>query len=81
MRELSDAKLSYVTRRITDWTSARLTAFVRDPHPGDVVAAEVTGLGELEFLEDVHGRRVRLYPGDVVVGAYGNRYATDFYEG
>jgi hypothetical protein len=42
-----------------------------------VVAAEVSTLGELGFLEDVHGRRARLYPDDVVLGAYGNRYATD----
>jgi hypothetical protein len=81
MQDLSDAKRGYVTRRISDWRRARLAGFVSQPRPGDVVAAEVTGLGELEFLEDVHGRRARLYPGDVVLGAYGNRYATDFYEG
>jgi hypothetical protein len=41
----------------------------------------VIRIGAHEFLEDPQGRRARLYPGDVVVGAYGNRYATDFYEG
>jgi hypothetical protein len=41
----------------------------------------VASLGAHEYLEDPHGRRMRLYPGDLVVGAYGNRYATDFYEG
>jgi hypothetical protein len=81
MRDLSDAKHGYVTRRVANWSAVRLAGFVRHPRPGDLVAAEVSNLGELEFLEDVHGRRARLYPGDVVVGAYGNRYATDFYEG
>ncbi|WP_346279081.1 DUF1611 domain-containing protein [Pseudonocardia sp.] len=81
MRDLSDAKRGYVTRRISGWGRARLAGFVPQPRLGDVVAAEVIGLGELEFLEDVHGRRARLYPGDVVLGAYGKRYATDFYEG
>jgi hypothetical protein len=47
------------------------------PRLGNVVAAEVSTLGEPGFLEDVHGRRARLYPNDVVLGAYGNRYATD----
>jgi hypothetical protein len=32
-------------------------------------------------VEDPHGRRVRLHPGDLVIGAHGNRYVTDFYEG
>jgi len=45
------------------------------------VVARVAELGAHEHLEDPHGRRMRLYPGDVLVGAYGNRYATDFYEG
>jgi len=45
------------------------------------VVARVANLGAHEHLEDPHGRRMRMYPGDVLVGAYGNRYATDFYEG
>ena len=51
------------------------------PRLGDCVVARVGRVGVHEFLEDPCGRRARLYPGDVVVGAYGNRYATDFYEG
>ncbi|MGW7003500.1 DUF1611 domain-containing protein [Streptomyces sp. NPDC054933] len=43
--------------------------------------AEVTRVGGHERLEDAHGRGVRLHKGDLVVGACGNRYATDFYEG
>ncbi|GAA1909808.1 DUF1611 domain-containing protein [Streptantibioticus ferralitis] len=38
-------------------------------------------MGGHERLEDAHGRGVRLHKGDLVVGACGNRYATDFYEG
>ena len=53
----------------------------REPRLGDLVVARVVSVGEHDHLENVHGRRMRLYPGDVVVGALGNRYATDFYEG
>ncbi|WP_255918414.1 DUF1611 domain-containing protein [Streptomyces humicola] len=45
------------------------------------MVATVVKVGAHDHLEDVHGRRVRLYPDDIVVGAYGNRYATDFFEG
>ncbi|HEY6797868.1 MAG TPA: hypothetical protein VI248_24595 [Kineosporiaceae bacterium] len=45
------------------------------------MCATVESLGERRELEDWHGRRAQLYVGDLVVGAYGNRYATDFYEG
>lgn len=81
MWQLSEAKWGYVTRRIGDRTRMRVSDVAVPPKLGGFVFAGVSRLGEHEFLEDVHGRRVRLYPGDVIVGAYGNRYATDFYEG
>lgn len=81
VRELSTAKWSYVTRRVTDRGHTRLTGVVREPRPGDLIVASVAGLGEHECIENIHGRRAHLYPSDLIVGAYGNRYATDFYEG
>jgi hypothetical protein len=80
MRDLSVAKWSYVTRRIADRSGCRLGQ-IAPPALGDLVVATVSGLGAHEGLEDVHGRRVRLHVGDLIVGAYGNRYASDFYEG
>jgi hypothetical protein len=81
MLKLSDAKWSYVTRRIIDRERMRLGGFVREPQLGDLVICSVTSVGAHDSLENAHGRRARLYPGDIVVGAYGNRYATDYYEG
>lgn len=75
------AKWSYVTRTLpgqTDYSTGRATDSWRS---GDLVVARVTGCGAHEHLEDPHGRRAKLYDGDLVVGALGNRYATDFYEG
>ena len=51
------------------------------PRLGDFVVAKVAKLGAHEYLENPLGRRMRMYPGDLVVGAWGNRDATDFYEG
>jgi hypothetical protein len=88
VQEISAAKWGYVTRRIGsgggtagDRAGLTLGDAIAPPKLGDFVFVKVSQLGEHEFLEDVHGRRVRLYPGDIIVGAYGNRYATDFYEG
>lgn len=81
MQQFSDAKWSYVTRGVADRGAVRLGGVAREPRLGDLVVARVVSVGAHDHLENVHGRRVRLYPGDVVVGALGNRYATDFYEG
>jgi hypothetical protein len=81
VQEISAAKWGYVTRRIEESAGLTLGDAAAPPRLGDFVFAKVANLGEHEFLENPHGRRVRLYPGDVIVGAYGNRYATDFYEG
>jgi hypothetical protein len=81
MQQFSDAKWSYVTRGVTDRAAVGLGSLDREPQLGDLVVARVVHVNAHDSLENAHGRRVRLYPGDVVVGALGNRYATDYYEG
>jgi len=80
MRDLTQAKFSFVTRGLDD-RPLTLTTPRQAPAQGDLVVTGVASLGQHRALEDRHGRRVQLYVGDLVVGAYGNRYATDFYEG
>jgi hypothetical protein len=81
LQEMAAAKWGYVTRLVNDPASLRLGSGVRSPLLGDFIVARVAAIGEHECLEDVHGRRMKMFPGDLIVGAYGNRYATDFYEG
>ncbi len=76
-------KWTYVTRTLPPAAAAAATI---GPHngrarAGEFIVAKVDRLGAHDHVEDPHGRRVRLYAGDLVIGAYGNRYATDFYEG
>ena len=80
MRDLSQAKFSFVTRGLGS-RAVTIAHARKKPAQGDLVVARVEALGQHDCLEDRYGRRVRLYAGDLVVGAYGNRYATDFYEG
>ncbi|MCQ4079374.1 DUF1611 domain-containing protein [Streptomyces sp. RB6PN25] len=81
MRNLFTMKWSYVTRTVPNPGRCQLGWPSAPPRLGDLVVAQVTSVGAHEHLEDAHGRRVKLHPGDLVVGACGNRYATDFYEG
>jgi hypothetical protein len=74
-------KWSYVTRVIPDGTVMGVGPNSRKPEAGDVVVARVHHIGAHDHIEDPVGRARKLYEGDFVIGAYGNRYATDFYEG
>jgi len=51
------------------------------PAAGDAVVVQVDRIGHHQHLETEWERRVRLYEGDRLVGVFGNRYATDVYEG
>lgn len=76
-------KWTYVTRTMPPAAAAACTIGPHDgpAGAGEFIVAKVERLGTHGHVENPQGRRVRLYPGDLVIGAYGNRYATDFYEG
>ena len=76
---LKHAKTSYSIRRVKLAEATRLITDQR-PEAGDLVLARVTRLGQHQHLESSTGRRVRLWPGDEIVVAFGARYAPDQYE-
>jgi hypothetical protein len=51
------------------------------PAAADAVVVQVDRIGHHQHIETEWERRVRLYEGDRLVGVFGNRYATDVYEG
>jgi hypothetical protein len=74
-------KQAFTTRRVDfDRATHLLDGSDIKPRAGDVVLAEVTRLGQHTGLQAPNGRRVRLFTGDLVAVAYGNRYATDQFE-
>jgi hypothetical protein len=72
----SQMKVGYVARRIPRAALHTQLAVPSDPSPGDVVLARVEKIGKNTSLELVEGRRCTLHEGDLVVVAFGNRYAT-----
>jgi hypothetical protein len=51
------------------------------PAAGDAVVVQVDRIGHHQHIETERERRLRMYAGDRLVGIFGNRYATDVYEG
>lgn len=74
---LSGSKRSYVTRRVDASLAAGVVLDARAPAAGDIVAARIVSLGQHRHIEQRDGRRARLFEGDLIVAAYGERYATD----
>lgn len=52
-----------------------------DPVAGDLALVHVTEIGEHERIVTQDNKRLRIYPGDSILGVFGNRYATDAFEG
>jgi hypothetical protein len=76
---LAGAKTAYTVRRVP-LGEARLLIGGIAPRAGDVVLARVERLGQHQHLESAAGRRAKLWPGDEIVVAFGNRYAPDQFE-
>jgi hypothetical protein len=74
-------KYSFTTRAVPLEEMARVTPMYAQPRIGDLVLAEVLDLGRHNRMEVRTGVTMYLFPGDHIVGAFGNRYATDQYEG
>jgi hypothetical protein len=74
-------KIASVTLRLELDHNAVLGAAI-PPQAGTVVACRVlSSKASYNTLEDVHGRMVALYPGDVIAGALGHRDALYGYSG
>jgi hypothetical protein len=74
-------KWSYVTHVFPSEALADAERSWEDPKVGDVALMRVLTLGKHSRIDDRNGQAVSLFPGDVVACAFGNRYATDQYEG
>ena len=77
---LRSAKAAYTVRRIGLDQRKGLALVEASPRAGDLVVARVTQLGMHQHLVSADGRRQRLWPGDTIVVAYGQRYAPDQFE-
>ncbi|MBA2459293.1 MAG: hypothetical protein H0V43_10115 [Gemmatimonadales bacterium] len=77
-----EPKWSYSCRSLEPQDAYRLTTLdVPAPRVGDVALARVEAIGYHGRMMTARQGRLRLYPGDSIVGVFGNRYATAAFEG
>lgn len=69
--------------RVEHWhkLQASLLPIDRDPKANDVLVGRIVAIGRNGSVELSCGRKAELHLGDVLVGAFGNRYATNQFEG
>ena len=79
-KRIESLKAPFSTRRVPHSAFATLLAGDLAPRAGDLVLCRVEKIGQHRHLELISGRRAKLYPGDEIVLAYGNRYAPDQFE-
>ena len=77
---LAHSNWSFTTRRVDRSLPAALLTGDVIPQVGDLLLARVELLGHHGNLQLVDGRRRRLFLGDLVIVAYGNRYACEQFE-
>jgi len=79
-QRLAAAPQAFTTRRVPREAFRCLTGGDLRPRAGDLVLAEVTRLGHHRRLHLPDGRIRTLFPGDAVVLAYADRYASSQFE-
>lgn len=74
-------KWTYATHRVDRSTVKGLVPMSEGPDPGRLVLARVTTIGRHKEVEGIEGRKLTLFPRDVIAGVLAHRYATDQFEG
>ena len=78
---LRRAKIAFACRRVPREDLCTLLSGDIRPRAGQLVLARVDRIRQHSRIERVDGRRAHLFRGDEIVLAYGNRYASDQFEG
>ena len=74
-------RLPYALRRVPETRLASLLPWAAPPQEGDLALARLEQIGKNTGLELPDGRRCTLHEGDLLAVVFGNRYATEQFEG
>jgi hypothetical protein len=73
-------RIPYALRRVPEASFCSLLPYSDSPQAGDIALAQIEKIGRNASLELTNGRRCSLHEGDLLVVAFGNRYATMQFE-
>jgi hypothetical protein len=74
-------KWTYSTHRVDRAQVAGIAPTSPEADPGALVLARIVQIGRHKEVEAPNGRKMMLFPGDIVAGTLAHRYATDQFEG
>lgn len=74
-------RIPYALRRIPKLKFSTLLPNAERPQPGDIALARLEKIGKNTRLELAEGRAATLHEGDTLAVVFGNRYATEQFEG
>ena len=69
-------KRTYVCKDVQNYEIDAQIAYDYVPNAGDVAVLEVMELGKINRIQDDRELRVNIFPGDRILAAFGDRYAT-----
>jgi hypothetical protein len=74
-------KKTFVCKHVNEYTLSTSIIDTHIPKSGDVALFEVLELGKHTTVQSESRRNVAIIEGDIIMAAYGNRYATGQFEG
>ena len=74
-------RIPYALRHVPRNRFASLLPVLESPHSGDIALAKLEKIGKNTRLELAEGRAAHLHEGDTLAVVFGNRYATEQFEG
>ncbi len=74
-------KKSNICKNVINYKIDETINFEYQPKAGDVAIFEVISIGSLNAIQDFEGRNCYLFEGDKIMLTYGNRYASNQFEG
>lgn len=74
-------KKSLITQTVTDYRIEENQLKEYIPLSGDVALFEILEIGKHRTMQSDSKRNVALFPGDTILAAFGDRYATEQFEG
>lgn len=74
-------KRTYICKDVKDYLVESENCDNYKPVVGDVAVFEVLEIGKHQSIQGENKRNVAIVPGDLIMGAFGTRYATEQFEG
>ncbi len=78
---MKSIKKSIICKNIKDYHINEAIIKTYQPMPGDVAIFEVLELCSLGAIQDQRGRNCHIFEGDKIMATFGNRYASNQFEG